>query len=471
MNTASRTTVLVDQTMLCEAARLLAGRPAGGPSLERPGASGLGLFLEGAVPTNAERLLHLSMLLDALLLFDRVLVLQGEVPPDTDSLEFYCRLIEGGAVELADPAPFADEVAMELRDFLEATEMYGRLHAGASTRRLGLSRSLAELVREYLRPSPGPTSSDYSHDPRLLETLHGQVEGHDDLYSFSPEHQTMYRLDLADNALATVGANVSGNLHVAITGDPLVGVSHLRTLIYWRVSERLEVPFLPSCRRLPPLDLIHSQLWRSVPIEIGRCVSEAFGATVDEVFEDVRPKPVLAPPFLALFLSEMRLVRDPWKCLEGLRQEFAPLRAAIRELDAKLRNAGSIKERLEAKAHAKLVLDSLGGHHEGRESFSLAEVLGYAPDVIKPLSDPLDPESYDLGLLTKSAKWVRAWWTRRPFRIAYQIRDRLHAIESYGSLISDSIGVDVDAREARRFASYYDEFLSLYSSESGREKT
>lgn len=55
--------VLIDQTMLCEAARLLEGTVTPQPDLRILGAS---------TPDTAERLVHLATLLDALLLYDEL---------------------------------------------------------------------------------------------------------------------------------------------------------------------------------------------------------------------------------------------------------------------------------------------------------------------------------------------------------------------------------------------------------------
>ncbi len=87
--------MLLDQTMLCEASRLLEGCPQGFPYVEylarqQKGRNRLVEQYEHEIgqwfPSNAERLFNLSMLLDGLALHDHLYVLKAELPLDATHL-------------------------------------------------------------------------------------------------------------------------------------------------------------------------------------------------------------------------------------------------------------------------------------------------------------------------------------------------------------------------------------------------
>ncbi len=102
-----RTPLLIDQTMLCEAARLL---QAPEQALDRDD--------HWWPPSIPERLFHLSTFLDALVLYDQLYVLPAELPPDAAQLALRNRLIDAGVVSPLDTHPIADAVSKELQEFL-----------------------------------------------------------------------------------------------------------------------------------------------------------------------------------------------------------------------------------------------------------------------------------------------------------------------------------------------------------------
>src|SRR2546422_1899120 len=87
--------MLLDQTMLCEASRLLEGSPQGAAFADY--LSNLNqsstiidrsyyMGVERWPPSNAERLFNLSMLLDGIALHDHLYTLKAELPPDVTIL-------------------------------------------------------------------------------------------------------------------------------------------------------------------------------------------------------------------------------------------------------------------------------------------------------------------------------------------------------------------------------------------------
>jgi hypothetical protein len=123
--------MLLDQTMLCEASRLLEACPQGREFVEYLqeiphsrdskyvlGQYGLGIGSgHGWPPSNAERLFNLSILLDGLALHDHLYVLQAELPPDAASLRLRQLLIEKDIVREMETAPYLPMIIEEFNQF------------------------------------------------------------------------------------------------------------------------------------------------------------------------------------------------------------------------------------------------------------------------------------------------------------------------------------------------------------------
>src|SRR3954452_2956216 len=155
--------VLLDQTMLCEASRLLAGSPVGHEyteSLQRFDLSyGVRELQWRAMPlSNAERLLHLETTARALLLYERLYVVSAELPPDATALPLRQILLNFGIVEELDTTEVAQEIAFEIHSLAEAAAGVSRY--GLDPEELGeagpidVPRLVHDTAFTFLKPEP-----------------------------------------------------------------------------------------------------------------------------------------------------------------------------------------------------------------------------------------------------------------------------------------------------------------------------
>lgn len=460
--------VLLDQTMLCEASRLVQGVPVGEQYLEylrrltpHLRADQLTMGLNRWPSTNSERLVHLSTLIDAVVLYDRVFVLQAELPPDAPSLSLRRRLIAEGVVSQLDVSDLAEQVKNEITKYLGGLE--SGVHRAHDAKTVD---DIADSVNSFLSQRlPAKTTVIGGRDNQfrkhnIVDTLSLELEG-----TLSHWWMQTYHDELQRDPISVIGKNLLENIAYEASGTTINGVSHLRTIVYWRLSDYLGIPFFPSCRRLPQYKALCDQLTRSVPQSIYRAIAEAFGATLDEVLEDVRPAPIRMPPLLLMVLEQIRQGRDPCEAILNTRNEFAALRATMTRLQLELQGLGSITDRIQAKRRLRFVLDDLEKHYKMRDDSAIEEVIAFAPEVLKPLTNPTNPEKYSADLIRKPIKWIREWWIKRPFRLAYKLREMVGGVTAYEALASAALGVTFTETESAEFARHFSEYLALYGGE------
>ncbi len=473
---ADEYSVLIDQTMLCEASRLIEGVPIGEEfynylvsynkqaSPHRGFINDYRMGMDWWPPTNSERLFHLSTLLDSIALYENICVLKAELPPDADTLKLRNNLIDSGIVQTIDTSMVAEPISEEFRDFLSSVKP-GKQDLESS--RDLLANEISKIVFHVLkniRLADHDNNSDDWRSSSIRNRLPTIVEGLEKEYEGTLSHWWLEgeKGKLQTNTIATLGSHIIDKIGYYGSGAIVSGISHLRTFVYWRISDHLNIPFFPSCRRMPQFETISSQISPNAHQEVYKIIADAFKCTVEQVYEDCKPTPILVPPVTSIFLQKLKNNKNISSCLEEIRSEFKGLREALKKLQYDLRNSETMHERLKAKRKLKDLLEALTKHYEFHNHTILDEALAYAPNVLKPLSNPTNPEKYTTELVKKPIDWVREWWSRRPFRVAYKLRDRLLSIPNYNDLLKDSLAVNITDKESEYFQKYYDDYLSLY---------
>jgi hypothetical protein len=295
--------VLVDQTMVSEASRLLHGRV---PDGERSG-------------LNAERLMQLSLLLDAILLYDRLYVLPGELPADVGDLELRAALLGTGVLQVLDASECRQSIAEELGRFVT------RSSRGVARPTDALRGKITGMVRSAL---------DYDEFANHGLTFGGAVvhsfhEGLDVQPSFHihPDPSVSLESSLA-SPLKSIGAALLDHaLGESTASNNLTGAAYLRTLVYWRTATHMSLPFYASCMRLPHYYLLTNHIGQTTQDAVYGAVAESFHATVTDVYADDDEQPIYLPPALTLFLDHRRRGQDIDEAVSRLRRDHQPLRA------------------------------------------------------------------------------------------------------------------------------------------------
>jgi hypothetical protein len=467
--------VLVDQTMVCEASRLLVKEKTS----IRPYRLGAVLDKE---PSTVERLLHLSMLLDALALHEHLFVLSAESPEDAVELELRGLLIEKGIIKEFQTAPYADKICTDLSSFfnslvlakeIKSLDDLIKFNKGTLVRESTGGDELTEMIVQAARSflsGKKPThyyDENYPSGESLNYLLTSQRTGMRTLQSLaenkSERSRSMFaRSDLTDRPFHVLGNELMMDLDVFDSGRPGRGVSHLRTLIYWKISDEARIVLYPSCRRAPQIDLLTDHLRAGISERVYQVIAHAFDSTIEELYADESPKPLFLPPTLAIFLEILSSANNLSDAIDTFRSQFDSIRQSLRKLENSRREAKTIKERIEINEKIVQTLKSLASHYEQTEYGTLETAIGFAELALKPFPNPFDPSRYSKELLLKPLSWIKTWWRDRPLRAVFQLKKRLQSIEGYERLAGSVLGIEFDKRETQLFSSYYNSFLSRY---------
>ena len=454
--------ILLDQTTLCEASRLLVGAPterAWISHLLATAGNGTSVDLQIASAdfqiTNAERLVNLALLLDAVILYEHVLVIHGEIPTDAAHLPLRRTLVDQGVVEELNPKAFAFTLAREIGGLLRTCSP----RVAAVEDRSQAAAQIESWLRDRGDGPPHLTTGvaeafgdDASFGERVRKALSICEEA-------SPIHWWMRGAAAKRDALHEIGANVLDQALKQSSGSVASVASHLRTLIYWRMSDHLRVPLCVSPRRLPALAALRAQVYRSTQHEVYGAVAKAFDADVSAVAADDAEIPLALPPSLALFLGELRVSRDVATAISALRARFTPLRRRLADIQARRAN-GTLGARLEAKRELAAALAAAAGN--APQQTSLRDVIDLVPEVTKVAAAPLDPTKYSAALLLKPAEWIRRWWSRRPIQVVLDVRCDVVETEPLKQLLGEATGVHLVREEVARFNTSYAKARKLF---------
>jgi len=113
----------------------------------------------------------------------------------------------------------------------------------------------------------------------------------------------------------------------------------------------------------------------------------------------------------------------------------------------------------EAKRRFRAVLAQLRAAPESRGGAVVDQALDLAPAITKVLVNPLDVTAYSANLVKTPRDWIRTWWLRRPYRLAFRLRERLLAVRGYGDLLAP---LEVGPEDIERFTERYGHHLDFF---------
>ncbi|MFI6864356.1 hypothetical protein ACIBKZ_31440 [Streptomyces sp. NPDC050421] len=450
--------MLIDQTMVCEASRLLEGVPAGyrGHISDE---DWRWHYDEGHhinwLPSVEERLLHLSTLLDAILLYDQVYVLDSGKPADEASLTLRRVLFERGILTPLDTRTLALPVSNELTKFL----------ANASAdREEELWHTSPGYVGENIRATLAHEQHHGSDERRtFLSALRSEVEG-------SPIHSGSlfgHADELRADPLGTLGFELLRQIDRFDSGALIGGVSHLRTFVYWRTAAHLGLPFIPSLRRLPTYHLLTNHIRNSVQERVYSAVGEAFHCSVSEVYENEQPLPLYLPPALSLFLDHLRANGNIASAIDDLRRSHRKLRRDLASFQHAMGGSATLRDARDAQRRLTAALTTLRAEANGAPPHgAIDQVLDIVPAAVRAAANPLDVSGYSDTLVRRPAEWIRSWWVRRPIRSAFVLSDRLLGLSQYDQLLEAATGQRCTSEGIAWLHTRYGRCLALYGGET-----
>jgi hypothetical protein len=157
------------------------------------------------------------------------------------------------------------------------------------------------------------------------------------------------------------------------------------------------------------------------------------------------------------------------KLLE-LRDEFAAFRRTFRELELQRRNARSIKELRAIRKKTTNLLKATASKYNEPDQSIVETALGYAPDVINVLANPLDPNQYKSELLKKSYEWISDWWCRRPVSRLFSVTRKLEQLKIYGQLTPRVFGIEITDSDALFIREYNSQMQQLLAPAESKQR-
>lgn len=461
--------LLLDQTMLCEASRLLQNCPEGesfgsyfsrfakGQEIQR---SRLYHLYEHErhswSPSNTERLFNLSLLLDGLALHNQLYVLKAELPLDAESLQLRKLLLEKGIVKEIETAPYLPDIRHDFDVYFSQLPL--SKHPAGLSREM-TAKQIKQLVDEFVGGSvlSARMLESESQKKSVLDALVSMYEGTEEHWQIGNDWLNLPFLTLGEFMLDRVHLYSSGMIS---------GISLLRTFVYWRLSEHIKIPLYSSSRRLPLLSALTEHIQLHSSERIYQAIADVFKEDIDMIREDDAAIPFVPPPSLSVFLTMYRSSHNLSKTIDDFRGEFAGVRQEFCTLAEQRMKARTMQERLDFAHRLNDIVQLVQRHYRRQDPSWLAASLSFAPDVLNPLSNPLDPSKYSTALLAKPIEWIRSWWKRRPLQHVFHLRERLYQLAVDERLASEMLGIEFNAKVTEDFNRHYMEYLDLYKRKS-----
>jgi hypothetical protein len=211
-------------------------------------------------------------------------------------------------------------------------------------------------------------------------------------------------------------------------------------MYYIIASEQYHLPNWPQFTRLRFSQRYPNYFDGPFRTKLYRRVAEALKSTVTEVFDDLNEQIAFIPPFSALVLERSSRPTDIVSNLLSVRDEYRKLRENLAALEQARCSAKSIKDRKRLREKERLLLDSAAGKFEHPKTVGLEGVIRYIPEIVKPVTAPLDPTSYSAALLLKPLQWLAEWWRNRPVAPVFHLASKVDDIEEYSQLVNKVFG-------------------------------
>lgn len=224
---------------------------------------------------------------------------------------------------------------------------------------------------------------------------------------------------------------------------------------YLAIAAANGMDYFPDYDRMPLTAATVRKVYRSLPVELYRRVSDALGQQVgqEEMVSEWTLHATLAiPAASAIVLHRADTLADVPRRIMEVRDEFSPYRDHFREFKEKLQDTESMaKRRKLLRTYQALLAEASGPRGE---IVSVTEVLNLTQAGVKAGAAPLAPTSYAASLLTQPADWLRRWWTRRPLAVLFRLDGKLPRISEYRGLVAKLWGEDADDRLMEKMAEY-----------------
>jgi hypothetical protein len=392
-------------------------------------------------------------LCELFVLYETVYTLPARLTPDSASLSLRSRLLADGVLKELDVSSFHNQIG---RALVEALSHVPNLVAVAGS--ADHIRSPIEFPREAIKEfllvdgsAPKPFEvTPYSKG--RLDDLWGSYGG-----GGSSEIEKSASFE-------EMGRSLVGWIEYGSSGAYEHCTSVLRDMYYIYAAEQALVPYWPQFDRLG-FARKFPNYWASFSLreQLYERLALALDATVSEVFEDVSEDIAYVPPFTSLVLERCSNADDFPEALLSVRDDYSKLRRQFNKLEDDRIVALSLTDRRRIRERQKELLNLAGQSFQRPSTVSLEAIIRYVPDLVKPLSSPLDPTKYSADLLLKPIGSLREWWKSRPISFLFRAANRVAEIERYETLLDRVLGINAKKLNGKNWRVYLEESLAHLS--------
>ena len=221
----------------------------------------------------------------------------------------------------------------------------------------------------------------------------------------------------------------------------------VRTLVYWAISDRLNITFYPDFTRLAIIAHITCNLQHMLAKGVIQDIARAFYVPSEDLIWMNAPFVVTIPPLTSLILEGVGSGQPFGAMLLELRQEFTDLRLAMRVYQHTIRTTSSLAELQQTRNYLLGEAARLAQKYPFQECVRLQETTSYFQRALHTGDKPIDPETYALELKFKPIDWIREWWIRRNAIHLVDLGEKMNHIELYRGQIRKALGIELDVSQ------------------------
>ena len=410
---------LLSNTTLCEASRLLVGRPRLVDRKERRGA--------------ALAILDLMSTIDACVLYEQLFTLPATLSTDADSLALRCRLVDAGVVR---PLPRTDDLRLVGQALLNVFETVDdRAITSAHDKPSPVSfADYGPVLAEELGVGPAEVA------PLLdgpVAPLPHQQEGYD-----ASIVSGMAPSGSGADSFALAAREVAHGIERSFSGAYESSMESVRAMFYVFAAEHYKVPYWPSASVAPIARRFPNYFSGSSRTEIYRHVSAVLHATIDDLAKEFQGAPAFIPPFSAIVLDRASGPDQVPDAVIDVREQYAAFRGAMLALEQQRRDARSIADRLEVTRQIQFLCSEASKPYTNPRPMVLESTLRVIPDMTELATNATAPSAWVTALVSKPAEWLILWYRRRPIRKLLRTAHQVVSLDDYGNLLDKHFGAE-----------------------------
>jgi len=236
----------------------------------------------------------------------------------------------------------------------------------------------------------------------------------------------------------------------------------VRTLVYWAISDRLNITFYPDFTRLAIVAHITRNLQSMLSLGAIHAIAQAFYSQPEDLLWMNDPFAVNIPPLIGLVLERAGSEQQIGTAMLELREEFSELRTAMRMYQRTIRSASSLAELQQTRNNLLSEADRLSQVYSVHDCVRLQETTSYYQRAVHIVDRPLDPDAYAMDLNFKPVDWIREWWIRRNAIHLIDLGDKLNHYDYYRELIRKTLDIELDESQVQQYHQVDNKMKRLY---------